>query len=63
MNVAKKLLLLRRAARCSQKQLADRVGMPPSQLNRYEHGLVRPKLRNLERLALALKVPVSELVR
>lgn len=46
----------------SQKDLADRIGMIPHQLSRYENGHELPNLTNLCRIAKALDVEITELV-
>jgi len=61
MGIGGRLVLFREARGLTQKQLAQEVGMPASQLSRYERGLERPRFRNVERLARGLMVPMTEL--
>ena len=60
MDVASRIRFYRGTRRLSQRQLALRLDMAPSQLSRYETGLVEPTLSVLTRIAEALKVPVSD---
>ena len=61
MGIGGRLVLFREARGLTQKQLAQDVGMPASQLSRYERGLEHPRFRNVERLARGLMVPITEL--
>ena len=61
MDISARLVQLRQARELSQQQLAQRVGMAPSQLNRYERGVSRPGLKTLEKLARGLRVEVRDL--
>ncbi|WP_246094871.1 helix-turn-helix domain-containing protein [Streptomyces roseicoloratus] len=53
----------RRAAGLSQDQVADRIGMERRSIQRYERGERDPRFTDLVRIADALGVPLSELVR
>jgi len=59
-DVGSRIRLYRGARDLSQRELAHRLQMAPSQLSRYERGHTEPGLRVLERLARALDVPVSD---
>ena len=61
MQLGHRLAQLRQARGIAQKDFAKLVGMAPSQVSRYEHGGCCPGIRNLERLASALRVRVSDL--
>ena len=61
MDISGRLVQLRQSRQLSQQQLAQRVGMAPSQLNRYERGVSRPALKTLEKLARGLRVQVRDL--
>lgn len=53
---------LRKRAGLTQEELAARSGLTQSHLSRIELGKYVPTLGTLERLARALKMPVSELL-
>jgi transcriptional regulator with XRE-family HTH domain len=46
----------------TQQQLADRVGAPPSTVQRWEAGTRQPRPASLRRLCTALDVPVDALL-
>lgn len=52
----------REAANLSIAALASRAGMARAYLWRVERGLTLPNLRNIARIALALKMPVHVLI-
>src|SRR3954471_6358829 len=54
---------LRRARKLTLSDLGERVGRAPSQLSLLENGRREPKLSLLQALAVALDVPVEELLR
>ena len=60
MDLGSRIRLYRSSRRLSQRELAGRLKMAPSQLSRYESGHTEPGLRVLERIARTLGVPVSE---
>lgn len=53
---------VREAKGIQQKDLAERVGMIPHQLSRYENGHELPNITNLCRLAAALEVTINDLI-
>src|SRR6202046_4612257 len=53
---------LRRARGLTLNQLGERVGRAPSVLSLLENGRREPKLSLIEQLAVALSVPVSDLL-
>lgn len=53
----------REAAALSQAELADRIDEPQSFVSKYESGVRRLDLIELEQVAHALGVPLSELVK
>lgn len=53
---------LRRERHLTQSELAERVGVHPSQLHRYEAGQAEPTLGVVARLAVALQVSSDSLV-
>ncbi len=52
----------RKARRMTQKQLAEKLGVPQSQISRIERNPDRTTVRTLKRIAQALKVDVSKLI-
>ena len=62
MNIGSRIRFFRRFAHLSQRGLADRIGMAPTQLSRYETGGAQPGLSVLSRIAGGLGIRVSELL-
>jgi transcriptional regulator with XRE-family HTH domain len=54
---------IRRSRHLSQRQLASRMQVPRTYISKIENGKAIPTLGSLERLASALEVDVSQLVR
>lgn len=63
LQVAKQVRDIRRARHMSQRQLAGRMMVPRTYISKIENGKAIPTLGSLERLAAALGVHVSQLVR
>jgi transcriptional regulator with XRE-family HTH domain len=63
MHVATQVREIRRARHLSQRQLAGRMQVPRTYISKIENGKAIPTLGSLERLANALEVEVSHLVR
>jgi len=63
LQVAGQVRDIRRARHLSQRQLASRMMVPRTYISKIENGKAIPTLGSLERLALALGVDVSQLVR
>ncbi|MGB6194470.1 MAG: helix-turn-helix transcriptional regulator [Terracidiphilus sp.] len=63
MQVAGQVREIRRARHLSQRQLAGRMQVPRTYISKIENGKAIPTLGSLERLARALEVDVSQLVR
>ena len=63
LQVAAQVREIRRARHLSQRQLAGRMQVPRTYISKIENGKAIPTLGSLERLALALAVDVSQLVR
>ena len=53
----------RRSAGLSQDQLADAIGMERRSIQRYERAERDPRFSDLVRIADAIGVPLSELVK
>ncbi len=62
-QVATQVRDIRRARHLSQRQLASRMNVPRTYISKIENGKAVPTLGSLERLAAALEVDVSKLVR
>ena len=54
---------LRRVRNLSQRQLAGRMGVPRTYISKIENGKAMPTLSSLDRLARALNVDISALLR
>jgi ribosome-binding protein aMBF1 (putative translation factor) len=52
----------RKRAGLTQKQLADKMGMPQSQISRIEKNPDRTTMRTMKRIAAALEVDISALL-
>jgi transcriptional regulator with XRE-family HTH domain len=63
LQVATQVRDIRRARHLSQRQLAGRMQVPRTYISKIENGKAIPTLGSLERLAHALEVDVSQLVR
>jgi transcriptional regulator with XRE-family HTH domain len=63
LQVAGQVRDIRRARHLSQRQLAGRMQVPRTYISKIENGKAIPTLGSLERLATALGVEVSALVR
>ena len=63
LQVAAQVREIRRARHLSQRQLAGRMQVPRTYISKIENGKAIPTLGSLERLALALGVDISQLVR
>jgi transcriptional regulator with XRE-family HTH domain len=55
------LRYLRRLADLTQEQLADKAGVHPVTLSKYERGVISPSVLVLQRIAQALGVDESEI--
>ena len=62
-QVAQAVRDLRRVRNLSQRQLAGRMGVPRTYISKIENGKAMPTLSSLERLAKALQVDISALLR
>ncbi|MCF6158316.1 MAG: response regulator [wastewater metagenome] len=58
-SVGKKLKLLRKSKKITQKQLADRTGLSPSLLSQIENGQIAASLTTLDKLSSSLNVKIS----
>jgi transcriptional regulator with XRE-family HTH domain len=62
-QVAQAVRDLRRVRNLSQRQLAGRMNVPRTYISKIENGKAMPTLSSLERLAKALQVDISALLR
>ena len=63
LQVATAVRDLRRVRNLSQRQLAGRMGVPRTYISKIENGKAMPTLNSLDRLARALQVDISVLLR
>jgi transcriptional regulator with XRE-family HTH domain len=63
LHVAAQVRDIRKARHLSQRQLASRMQVPRTYISKIENGKAIPTLGSLQRLAEALEVDVSQLVR
>jgi transcriptional regulator with XRE-family HTH domain len=63
LQVAGQVRDIRKARHLSQRQLAGRMQVPRTYISKIENGKAIPTLGSLERLACALAVDISQLVR
>ncbi len=61
-TVSKNIKFLRKAARLTQEQLAERIGIKRSLLGAYEEGRADPRLNNLLAIARIFEVTVDQLI-
>ena len=59
---ARRLALARQAAGLSQDGLAERSGVPTATIRNLEQGRRRPMLETAVELAIALRVPLDDLI-
>ena len=63
MRVATQVKEIRRSRHLSQRQLASRMQVPRTYISKIENGKAMPTLSSLDRLARALQVDISTLLR
>jgi transcriptional regulator with XRE-family HTH domain len=61
-KLGKKLRELRTESGLSQERLGEITGLDRTYISGIERGVRNPSLKNIEKLAKALKIPVSELI-
>ena len=61
-NFSKNLRKFRKEQGLSQKELAERIGVPFQTINRYENTNMLPNIANIMSIAKVLKVSIDELV-
>ena len=61
-NFSENLRKIRKERGLSQKELAERIGIPFQTINRYENTNILPNIANIISIAKILKVSIDELV-
>jgi transcriptional regulator with XRE-family HTH domain len=61
-QIARRLRTEREGRNLSQQDLASRLGVAPNTVSRWETGIYKPKLDDLDRIAAALDLDVSQLI-
>lgn len=61
-RLGKRIAMRRKSLAWTQDDLAERMGVDAETISRFERGAHLPSLPTLERLALALRVDVGELL-
>jgi len=61
MNLATRLVQLRKEQGLTQQEMADRIGLHVNQVRRYEAGSAQPSLEALKKIAVALSVTIDSL--
>lgn len=61
-KLGNKIKELRLAAKITQEKLGEITGLDRTYISGIERGVRNPSIRNIERLAKALKVKVTELI-
>ncbi len=62
MSLGQQIVKLRMQKQWKQKDLAERLGVDPRHLVRWEHDRAKPRPKALEKLAATLEVTVAELM-
>ncbi len=62
-EAANRIVKARKAAKLTQQQLGDKLGLPQSQISRIERNPDRTTIRTLRRIAKALRVDVGDMLR
>lgn len=60
--IGKRIRAIRIRKGLTQKEVANRCGMPDSAIRKYESGTITPKFETMDRIASALDVPVTALM-
>lgn len=62
MTIGEKIVHYRKLQRWTQGELAEKIGVGPSHISRWENDRVQPNSGTLQKLADALKISLTELV-
>ena len=63
MDLKKVLQIVRSEKHLSQKELANRIGITPQTYNAWENNPERLRIDQVDKIAAALKIPTSTIVR
>lgn len=61
MNIAARLIALRKEHGLTQQEIADKIGLHVNQVRRYESGSAQPSLEALKKIAVAMSVTIDSL--
>ena len=61
MTVGEKIKLVRQQKKLSQQKLGDILGVSQAMIAQYEKGTRNPKIETLQKIAIALEVPITSL--
>ena len=62
MNIAARLVALRKDKGLTQQEMADKIGLHVNQVRRYESGSAQPSLEALKKIAVTMSVTIDSLV-
>ena len=62
MSTGEKIKIARKKAGLTQRELGEKLGVSQSAVGQFERDRSNPKLETLEKIASALKTPISELL-
>lgn len=62
MTLGERIQKYRKDAGLTQRELSERIGKTFSSVQKYELGLTEPPMSVIEKIAIALKIPVAQLV-
>lgn len=62
MKIGDKIMYQRRLHKLTQAELADRIGVTSKTLGHWEHGKYIPKAEDINNIAQALNIPITELL-
>ena len=62
MTLGERIYKLRDSLQLSQKEFAEKIGVSQSSIFYWESGKKEPKLSQLEKIADALEIPVTDLL-
>lgn len=62
MNIAARLVSLRKNKGLTQQEMADTIGLHVNQVRRYESASAQPSLEALKKIAVAMSVTIDSLV-
>ena len=63
MGLSANLRIRREEIKMTQKELAQKIGVEPATISKYESGMNEPNIKNLKSIAEALDTSIDELVK